>query len=41
MSMNCGNDQKFWESEVQDLTDTMIKAVDAALETKQSEIMQV
>ncbi|WP_171211523.1 ribosome recycling factor [Ruegeria sp. HKCCA5426] len=35
------DDQKFWESEVQDLTDEMIKSVDAALETKQSEIMQV
>ncbi len=35
------DDQKFWESEVQDLTDEMIKTVDAALETKQSEIMQV
>ena len=35
------DDQKFWESEVQDLTDKMIKAVDAALETKQAEIMQV
>ena len=35
------DDQKFWESEVQDLTDKMIAAVDAALETKQSEIMQV
>ncbi|WP_420587173.1 ribosome recycling factor [Ruegeria sp.] len=35
------DDQKFWESEVQDLTDAMIKAVDAALETKQAEIMQV
>ncbi|KUJ85878.1 ribosome recycling factor [Ruegeria marisrubri] len=35
------DDQKFWESEVQDLTDEMIKAVDAALETKQAEIMQV
>lgn len=35
------DDQKFWESEVQDLTDEMIKAVDAALENKQSEIMQV
>ena len=28
--------QKFWESEVQDLTDEMIKSVDAALETKQA-----
>lgn len=35
------DDQKFWESEVQDLTDEMIKAVDASLETKQAEIMQV
>ena len=35
------DDQKFWESEVQDLTDAMIKAVDEALENKQSEIMQV
>ncbi|MCV6587371.1 MAG: ribosome recycling factor [Marinibacterium sp.] len=35
------DDQKFWEAEVQDLTDKMIAAVDTALETKQSEIMQV
>ncbi len=35
------DDQKFWEAEVQELTDTMIKAVDEALETKQAEIMQV
>ncbi len=35
------DDQKFWESEVQDLTDKMIKAVDEALDTKQAEIMQV
>ena len=35
------DDQKFWESEVQDLTDTYIKKVDGALETKQEEIMQV
>ena len=35
------DEQKFWESEVQDLTDTSIKAVDAALEAKQAEIMQV
>jgi ribosome recycling factor len=35
------DDQKFWEDEVQELTDKMIKAVDAALETKQAEIMQV
>lgn len=35
------DDQKFWESEVQDLTDSHIKAVDEALEVKQAEIMQV
>ena len=35
------DDQKFWESEVQDLTDTFIKRVDEALEHKQAEIMQV
>ncbi|MCW8842669.1 MAG: ribosome recycling factor [Rhodobacteraceae bacterium] len=35
------DDQKFWETEVQDLTDTYIKKVDDALETKQAEIMQV
>ena len=35
------DDQKFWESEVQDLTDTFIKLVDQTLDTKQAEIMQV
>jgi ribosome recycling factor len=35
------DDQKLWEGEVQELTDKMIKAVDAALEVKQAEIMQV
>jgi len=35
------DDQKFWETEMQDLTDKYIKAVDAALEAKQEEIMQV
>ena len=35
------DDQKFWEEEVQSLTDTMIKAVDTSLEKKQAEIMQV
>ncbi|MHA6262049.1 ribosome recycling factor [Arenibacterium sp. CAU 1754] len=35
------DDQKFWETEVQDLTDKMISAVDDALENKQAEIMQV
>lgn len=35
------DDAKFWESEVQELTDKYIKMVDHALETKQAEIMQV
>lgn len=35
------DDQKFWETEVQDLTDTWIGKVDSLLETKQAEIMQV
>ena len=35
------DDQKLWEDEVQDMTDRFIKSVDAALDTKQSEIMQV
>ncbi|WP_373356709.1 ribosome recycling factor [Pseudoroseicyclus sp. CXY001] len=35
------DDQKIWEAEVQDLTDTYIGYVDKALETKQAEIMQV
>ncbi|QPM89501.1 ribosome recycling factor [Pseudooceanicola algae] len=35
------DDQKFWETEVQDLTNRYIAKVDAALETKQAEIMQV
>ena len=35
------DDQKFWETEVQDLTNTFIGHVDEALEAKQAEIMQV
>lgn len=35
------DDQKFWEQEVQDLTDKYIKIVDQTVETKQEEIMQV
>jgi len=35
------DDQKLWEGEVQELTDAHIARVDEALETKQSEIMQV
>ncbi|MBO6854856.1 MAG: ribosome recycling factor [Marivivens sp.] len=35
------DDQKFWETEVQELTDTYVKKVDEALNTKQEEIMQV
>ncbi|NRB01832.1 MAG: ribosome recycling factor [Rhodobacteraceae bacterium] len=35
------DDQKFWESAVQEMTDKFIKSIDDALEGKQSEIMQV
>lgn len=35
------DDQKFWESAVQEVTDDFIKKVDDILETKQAEIMQV
>jgi ribosome recycling factor len=35
------DDQKLWESEVQELTDKHIGLIDKALETKQAEIMQV
>ncbi len=35
------DDQKFWESAVQEITDTYIANVDEALESKQAEIMQV
>ena len=35
------DDQKLWEQEVQELTDSFIKSVDGALENKQAEIMQV
>ncbi len=35
------DDQKFWETAVQELTDKMIGNVDKALEAKQAEIMQV
>ena len=35
------DDQKFWEHAVQELTDKGIAKIDAALETKQEEIMQV
>ena len=35
------DDQKFWEGAVQELTDQFIGKVDAALEHKQEEIMQV
>ena len=35
------DDQKFWESSVQDLSDKAIAEVDKALEAKQAEIMQV
>jgi ribosome recycling factor len=35
------DDQKLWEGEVQQITDTYIAKVDATLENKQAEIMQV
>ncbi|MFZ1468945.1 MAG: ribosome-recycling factor, partial [Paracoccaceae bacterium] len=35
------DDAKFWEGEVQEMTDKYIKLVDLTLETKQQEIMQV
>ena len=35
------DDQKLWEDEIQSLTDAAIKKIDAALEVKQAEIMQV
>lgn len=35
------DDNKIWSEEVQTLTDAAISAIDAALETKQAEIMQV
>ena len=35
------DDQKFWENEMQEITDRYIKSVDEALENKQEEIMQV
>ncbi|MCQ0970423.1 ribosome recycling factor [Paracoccus sp. TK19116] len=35
------DDQKFWETEVQNLTDRMIGEIDKSLEAKQAEIMQV
>ena len=35
------DDQKFWEAEVQDLTNRLIASIDETLESKQAEIMQV
>ena len=35
------DDAKFWEGEVQEMTDRYIKLVDQALDTKQHKIMQV
>lgn len=35
------DDQKFWEGEVQAMTDQYVKQVDELLDTKQKEIMQV
>ena len=35
------DDEKLWHDEIQELTDAAIKKIDAALHTKQDEIMQV
>ena len=35
------DDQKFWETEMQDMTDKFIALIDEQLDTKQAEIMQV
>lgn len=35
------DDHKMWHDEVQELTDAAIKRIDAALESKQDEIMQI
>jgi len=35
------DDQKFWEGEVQEMTDDYVKRIDSSLNTKQDEIMQV
>ncbi len=35
------DDQKFWESAVQESTDKAINAIDVALQSKQGEIMQI
>ena len=35
------DDQKFWEGEVQEMTDDYVKRIDSLLHTKQDEIMQV
>jgi ribosome recycling factor len=35
------DDQKFWETEMQEMTNKFISQVDASLESKQAEIMQV
>jgi ribosome recycling factor len=35
------DDQKMWHDEIQALTDAAIKRIDAALESKQEEIMQI
>jgi ribosome recycling factor len=35
------DDEKLWHDEIQELTDAAIKKIDAALNTKQEEIMQI
>ena len=35
------DDEKLWHDEIQELTDAAIRKIDAALATKQDEIMQI
>ena len=35
------DDHKIWSDEVQDVTDAAIKKIDAALDAKQEEILQI
>ena len=35
------DDEKLWHDEIQELTDAAIRKIDAALDAKQDEIMQI
>ena len=35
------DDEKLWHDEIQELTDAAIRKIDAALNSKQEEIMQI